>query len=56
MAKPIPAPDDPEQSKRFLEMAKELEADTSPEGFDRVFRKVAAAERQPTTKPKRKKR
>jgi hypothetical protein len=41
-------PDDPEQSKRFIEMAQE--ADTSPEDFDRAFRKVAAAKRQSTTK------
>jgi hypothetical protein len=58
MAKPLPKPDDPEQSKRFIEMAQDLEADTSPEDFDRAFRKVAAAKRQPTikTQPKRKKR
>lgn len=56
MAKPASKPDDPEQSKRFIEMAKELEADSTADGFDRVFRKVAAAPRQPATKPKRKKR
>lgn len=57
MAKPMHKPDDPEQSKRFIEMARELEADSSPEEFERAFRKVATAKRQPTTKPaKRKKR
>jgi hypothetical protein len=58
MAKPTLKPDDPEQSKRFMELAKELGADSSPEEFDRVFAKVAAAKRQPATKSqtKRKKR
>lgn len=61
MAKPMPKPDDPEQSKRFIEMAKALEADSSPEDFDRAFRKVAAAPRSakpaaPKSQPKRKKR
>jgi len=54
MAKPTPKPDDPEQSKRFIAMARELEADTSTEEFDQAFRKVAAAKRQPP--PKRKAR
>jgi hypothetical protein len=56
MAKPMHKPDDPEQSKRFIEMAQELEADGDAEAFDRAFKKVAAAKRQPPTKPKRKKR
>jgi hypothetical protein len=58
MAKPTLKPDDLEQSKRFIEIAEELETDSSPEEFDRVFAKVAAAKRQPATKSqaKRKKR
>jgi hypothetical protein len=35
--------DDPEQSKRFLEAAKEAEADESREGADRAFSKVVQA-------------
>lgn len=34
------APDDPEQSKRFVETARELGTDDRPEEFDRVFGKV----------------
>lgn len=56
MAKPTPQPDDPAQSKRFIEMATELETDAAPGAFDRAFRKVATAERQPPAEPKRKKR
>ena len=39
--KPTPPPDDPEQSKRFKEMAREVEAETADPDFDRIFRKVA---------------
>jgi hypothetical protein len=39
--KPNPPPDDPEQSKRFIEIAREVEADGSKEEFDRAFKKVA---------------
>lgn len=35
-------PDDPEEYKRFLETAKKIEADESPEAFDRAFKKVTA--------------
>lgn len=44
MTKPTPKPsakrDDPEQSKRFLEAAREAEADETEEGADRAFRKA----------------
>jgi hypothetical protein len=39
-AKPPSAPDDPEQSKRFIDMARELGADESPEAFNRAFKDV----------------
>ncbi len=39
-AKPKPKPYNPEQSKRFIETARELETDDSPEEFERVFEKV----------------
>ena len=32
--------DDPEQSKRFIDMARELEADESPDALDRAFERV----------------
>ncbi len=38
--KPKPPPDDPEQSKRFIEAAREIGTDESPEAFERVFAKV----------------
>lgn len=42
--KPTPPPnaDDPEQSRRFIEIAKEAGADGSKEEFERAFKKVAA--------------
>jgi hypothetical protein len=39
--KPKPPPDDPEESKRFIEMAHEVGADQPSPDFERVFRKVA---------------
>jgi hypothetical protein len=39
--KPKPPPDDPAQSKRFIDMAREVEAEKPSPNFERVFRKVA---------------
>jgi hypothetical protein len=39
--KPKSPPDDPEQSKRFIDMARELGADATKEEFERAFKKVA---------------
>jgi len=39
--KPKPPPDNPEQFKRFIDMAREVGADTDPETLGRVFDKVA---------------
>jgi hypothetical protein len=39
--KPKPKPDDPEQSKRFIETAKEVGAD-DPKALDRAFKKIAS--------------
>jgi hypothetical protein len=39
--KPTPKPDNPEQSKRFIETAKGIEADETREGAERAFKKVA---------------
>lgn len=43
--KPKPEPparsDDPEQSRRFIDMAREVEAQEGPEAMDRAFKRVA---------------
>lgn len=39
--KPKPPPDDPGQSKRFIDMAREVGAEKPSPDFERVFRKVA---------------
>jgi hypothetical protein len=39
--KPKPKPDDPEESKRFIDMAREVGAEEPSPDFERVFRKVA---------------
>jgi hypothetical protein len=38
--KPKPQPDNPEQFKRFLETAREVEVDESPEALERALNKV----------------
>jgi hypothetical protein len=40
-SKSQPKPNDPEQSKRFLEAARETEADETETGADRAFKHVA---------------
>jgi hypothetical protein len=43
--KPAPKPDDPAESKRFIDMARELGADETEKGreaFERTFKKVAS--------------
>jgi len=47
--KPNPPRDDPEQSKRFIELAREVEADGTKEEFDRAFKKVAKHPKDKTT-------
>jgi hypothetical protein len=37
---PKPPDDDPEEYKRFLEMARELEVDDTEEAAERAFKKV----------------
>jgi hypothetical protein len=46
--KPKPTPDDPEQVKRFKDMAREVGAGEHPERFDRVLEKVARSSRPPS--------
>jgi hypothetical protein len=51
--KPKPQPDDPAESKRFIDMARQLGADeteTGRERFERVFRKVAEKPKPATPK------
>lgn len=47
--KPKPKPDNPEQFKRFLETAREVEADESPDAIDRAFKKVVRGEKDKST-------
>jgi hypothetical protein len=47
-----PLPDDPEQSKRFIEMAREVEAVETEEEADRAFKKITETKRAPPKKPK----
>jgi hypothetical protein len=54
--KPKPPPDDPEQSKRFIEAARKSGTDESPEEFERVFKTVvgklpARKESKPIRRP-----
>lgn len=48
-------PDDPAQSKRFIDMAREVEVNEDPEVFERAFKKVALHPRSPSKaeRPKR---
>jgi hypothetical protein len=39
--KPAPKPDDPEQSKRFIDTAVEVGADTDDKALERTFKKIA---------------
>jgi hypothetical protein len=47
--RPKPKPDDPEQSKRFIKAARELGADETDKDFERVFKKIIANRRGPST-------
>jgi hypothetical protein len=45
--KPERKPDDDAQSKRFIDAAKEAEADETEAGADRAFKKVASKPQPP---------
>jgi hypothetical protein len=47
-AKAKPKPDDLAQSKRFIETAREIGTDESPEAFDRVFKKIVPEKPRPS--------
>jgi hypothetical protein len=53
--KPKPTPDDPEQFKRFVDMAREVGAESGDtETFDRLLEEVARSPRpKPTPKTRR---
>jgi hypothetical protein len=40
--KPAPKPDDPEQSKRFIETAKDVGADEDGDALHRALKKIAS--------------
>jgi hypothetical protein len=46
LRKPAPKPDDPAQSQRFLDTAKEVGADRDEEALERALKKVALQPRQ----------
>jgi hypothetical protein len=46
--KPPANADNPEQSKRFIDMAREVEADESPGTADRAFNRVVPRQSAPT--------
>ena len=43
---PKPKPDNPKQFKRFIEMAREVEVDESPEALDRALNKVVRPQKK----------
>ena len=46
MMSPKPKPDDPAQSKRFIDMAREVEAD-DPDALDLAFKKIGPQKHPP---------
>jgi hypothetical protein len=47
--KPAPKPDDKVQSQRFLDIAKEVGADTDDTALERAFKRVVSEKRRATT-------
>ena len=49
MAKTVKKPKltDAQRHKRFVEMAREVEADERPEAFDKAFKRVTAVAKRP---------
>jgi hypothetical protein len=48
--KPTPKPDDPAQSKRFVDAARHAGADESEEAADRAFKKITQSSK-PKSRP-----
>ena len=42
-----PNPDDPEESKRFIDTAREVEASEDPKDFELAFKKVVSPQKKP---------
>jgi hypothetical protein len=49
-----PKPDNQEQYRRFVETAREAEADESPDAMDRAFERVVKPKNEPGRKEPRK--
>jgi len=47
MADEAEKPDDPTQFQRFIDMAREVKADESPDAMERAFAKVVPIKRAP---------
>jgi hypothetical protein len=45
--KPAPKPDDPAQSKRFIETAEQVGADTDDAALERAFKKIVPLKKEP---------
>ena len=45
--KPKPKNDDPEEYKRFLETAEQVEADEDPKTFERALKKIVVSTGKP---------
>ena len=52
--KPSPKPDNPEQYRRFVETAREAEADERPDAMDRAFERVVKPKKAAELPSKRK--
>jgi hypothetical protein len=48
--KAAPKSDDPVQSQRFLDTAKEVGADSDDEALERAFKKITSSKAKPTTR------
>jgi hypothetical protein len=51
--KPKLPPDNPEQFKRFIDMAREIGVDESPDALDRAFEKVIKPKPAAPSRPKK---
>lgn len=49
--KPAPKRDDPAQSKRFIETAEKVGADTDNEALERAFKKIAPPKTEARKRP-----
>lgn len=52
VTKPKPKPDNPAQSQRFIDAAKEAGVDDTGEAFDKAFKKIVPERRGPASASK----